>query len=264
MEKTTLGRYIREVMEIQGMSNSQLAKLVGVTEGTIRNLLKRGEDPSISSANPLVIRSVSEVLQLDLMYVFQLAGFVPENYKPMTYSPIAEYLAMSFDLLPPDQQRVLLGLLTTLQRENTISPDELNVLSQVIRELQKAHPMFIERKFNLRDKLGHAVGTFFDLLPEDRAARSIANRLKPLFRNDPDIVITEENVTAAANHPRGKIILRLLLPRKEIQRSIEQLYWLCHPSDTFGQEEETLSPEHQAGIRALWLLLVEQTGEKRG
>jgi hypothetical protein len=40
--------------------------------------------------------------------------------------------------------------------------------------------------------------------------------------------------------------------------------WLSHPSNTFGQEEETLSPEHQEGIRALWLMLAEQTGVELG
>jgi hypothetical protein len=134
----------------------------------------------------------------------------------------------------------------------------------VVRKLRKAHPMFIERKFNLRDEFGRVVGTFFDLLPEDRAARSIARRLEELFKNDATVVITPEKITQASTHPRGEVVLSLLLPRKEIQRSIERLYWLSHPSNTFGQEEETLSLEHQEGIRAMWLMLAEQTGVELG
>ncbi len=69
MDKSSFGAYLRTILEQRRMSGNQLAKAAGVTEGTIRNLLKQGEDSSVSSPHPLVLRSISEVLGLDLVRV---------------------------------------------------------------------------------------------------------------------------------------------------------------------------------------------------
>ena len=47
---------------------------------------------------------------------------------------------MSFDQLQPDGQRVLLGVLATLTGDASLSPDDINALSQAVRELRKAIP----------------------------------------------------------------------------------------------------------------------------
>lgn len=66
MREETLGGYVRTVMEQRGLNSNRLAQAAGVTEGTIRNLLKQQRDNSnVSSPHPLVLRAVSEALHLD-------------------------------------------------------------------------------------------------------------------------------------------------------------------------------------------------------
>jgi hypothetical protein len=90
------------------------------------------------------------------------------------------------------------------------------------------------------------------LLSDTQVVPSITRRLAALFKNEP---ITEEQVKAAALDPQGRIILNLLLPRKEIPNPLEKLYWLMFPNDTYGKQEQDISPEQQDGIRALWRIL---------
>jgi transcriptional regulator with XRE-family HTH domain len=255
MDNLSFGAYLRTLLEQRGMSGNQLAKAAGVTEGTIRNLLKQGEDPSVSSPHPLVLRSVSEVLGLDVVQVLQMLDYVPSDYRATPLSPIGEYVGLSFDQLPPDGQRVLLGVLTTLTGESSLSPDDINALAQSVRDLRKAYPMFIKRKFDVRDEVGRVVGSFFGMFSDAQLLHTITRRLSELFRNEPESVITEDRVRAAANHPHGRVLLNLLIPRKEIPNSLEKLYWLMFPNDTYGKQEQDISDEQQEGIRALWRIL---------
>ena len=92
MNNPSFGAYLRTILEQRGMSGNQLAKAAGVTEGTIRNLLKQGEDSSVSSPHPLVLRSMSEVLGLDVVRVLQMFDYVPSDYRATPLSPIGEYV----------------------------------------------------------------------------------------------------------------------------------------------------------------------------
>ena len=99
MDSPSFGAYLRTILEQRGMSGNQLAKAAGVTEGTIRNLLKQGEDSSVSNPHPLVLRSISEVLGLDVVQVLQMLDYVPSDYHATPLSPIGEYVGLSFDQL---------------------------------------------------------------------------------------------------------------------------------------------------------------------
>ena len=255
MGSPSFGAYLRTILEQRGMSGNQLAKAAGVTEGTIRNLLKQGEDSAVSSPHPLVLRSVSEVLGLDVVQVLQMLDYVPSDYHPTPLSSIGEYVGLSFDQLPPEGQRVLLGVLATLTGDGSLSPEDINALAQASRELRKAYPMFIERKFDVRDEFGRVVGSFFGMFSDTQLLHTISRRLRELFRNEPESVITEDRVRVAANHPHGRVLLNLLLPRKEISNPLEKLYWLTFPNDTYGKQEQDISAEQQEGIRALWRIL---------
>lgn len=253
-DKTSFGTYLRTILEQRGMSGNQLAKAAGVTEGTIRNLLKQGEDSSVSSPHPLVLRSVSEALDLDIVQVLQMLDYVPADYHRVTLSPIGEYVGSSFDQLKLDGQRVVLGVLASLTGENALQSDDINAIALAVRDLRAAHPMFIERKFDFRDEVSRSVGAVFGLFPDNQLAHSIGSRLAELFRDEPEKVITEDGIKAAAKHPHGRVILNLLLPRREITNPLEKLYWLTHPNDTYGKREENITEEQRQGIRALWRL----------
>jgi transcriptional regulator with XRE-family HTH domain len=242
-------------LEQRGMSGNQLAKASGVTEGTIRNLLKQGEDPVVSSPHPLVLRSISEVLGLDVVRVLQMLDYIPSDYRATPLSPIGEYVGLSFDQLQPDGQRVLLGVLATLTGDESLNPKAINALAQSVRELRKAYPMFIERRFDFRDEVGRTFGSFFGMFSDAQLLYTITRRLNELFQEEPENVITEERVRAAANHPHGRVVLNLLLPRKEIPNPLEKLYWLMFPNDTYGKQEQEISDKQQEGIRALWRIL---------
>ena len=53
----------------------------------------------------------------------------------------------------------------------------------------------------------------------------------------------------------GRVVLNLLLPRKEISNPLEKLYWLMFPNDTYSKQEQEISDEQQEGILALWRIL---------
>ena len=181
MDNLSFGAYLRTILEQRGMSGNQLAKAAGVTEGTIRNLLKQGEDAAVSSPHPLVLRSISEVLGLDVVRVLQMLDYVPSDYRATPLSPIGEYVGLSFDQLQPDGQRVLLGVLATLTGDESLSPKDINALAQSVRELRKAYPMFIERRFDFRDEVGRTFGSFFGMFSDVQLLHTITRRLNELF-----------------------------------------------------------------------------------
>ena len=164
-------------------------------------------------------------------------------------------MGSTFDQLRQGGQRVLLGVLVTLTGDTHLSPDDINALAQSVRDLRQSYPMFIERKFDFRDEVGRVVGSFFGMFSEAQLLHTITHRLSELFRNEPESLITEERVKAAANHPHGRVLLNLLLPRKEISNPLKKLYWLMFPNDTYGQQEQDISDDQQDGIRALWHIL---------
>lgn len=59
----------------------------------------------------------------------------------------------------------------------------------------------------------------------------------------------------ASKHPHGRVILNLLLPRREITNPLEKLYWLMFPNDTYGKREENITEAQRQGIRALWRVI---------
>jgi hypothetical protein len=79
---------------------------------------------------------------------------VTDNHQTRELSAIGEYIGLSFDQRLDDKRRVLLGVLASLTDGSGTNPDEINHLSQAVRELRKTHPIFIERKLDMRDEVG--------------------------------------------------------------------------------------------------------------
>jgi transcriptional regulator with XRE-family HTH domain len=251
----SFGSYLRTILDQRGMSGNQLAKAAGVTEGTIRNLLKQGEDPSVSSPHPLVLRAVCEALDLDHIRVLQMVEYIPAAYQPTALTPLAEVVGVQFDQLSAEGQRVVLSVLASLAATDGLTSDTIHTLAQAVRDLRRAHPMFIERRFDVRDALGRVVGNVFGMYATPHLLHSLESRLSELFREDPSITISQERIQAVAANAHARVVLNLLLPRKDIADPIEKLYWLVFPNDTYGTPEQEISEVQREGIRAFWHLL---------
>jgi len=254
---------IREAMDRRGMSNLGLAKAAGVSEGTIRNLLREEFDPDATGPKAHVLKQVAEILELDDLRVFQAAGYIRKDHLESHLSLRAEFLATRFDKLPADKQELLLGMLASLEKVSGIpSPsEEVRDVLDEIRKLRKQFPIFKERRFVLTDRLGRFLGSAFGKLTnetiEGMAEDAILSRLEMLFRRDLTQPLTRERIRQVLAHPHATVALNALLPHKNIPSNAEKLYWLIYPEN---KELEFLDQETLSAIEALWLLLVRVSG----
>lgn len=254
----TLGSYIRMILNERGMSGNMLAAASGVAESTIRSLLKQGEDASAPGPHPLVLRAVCDVLGLDHVRVFQMAGYIPLDYQPAHLSPSGEYVGLCFDAMTPDQQAMLLGLIASLDRSRQLplSGKRLEQLVQEVARLRQQYSLFRFHKLPVLDEIGRIAGNLLRSNPEDLYLDRIFLRLSALFHADPEPPITRAQIDRVIHHPNAGAVLNILLPRKEMRTSLEKFYWLIHPAGTYRTGIEALSEEDQAACRALWGLLM--------
>ena len=254
-----LHQMIREAMDRRGMSNNALAKAAGVSEGTIRNLLRDEVNPDATGPKAHVLKQVAEIMELDDLRVFQAAGYIRKDHLESHLTLQAEFLATRFDKLPADKQELLMGMLTSLEKVSGIaSPSETvqDVLDEV-RKLRKQYPLFQERRFVLTDRLGRFLGGAVGKLTNDTVETicegAVLDRLQVLFRRDLAQPITRDIVRRVVAHSNATVALNALLPHKNIPSNIEKLYWLIFPEN---KSIEDLDEETLRAIEALWLLLV--------
>ncbi|MCC7208145.1 MAG: hypothetical protein IT323_12625 [Anaerolineae bacterium] len=108
----TLGRFIADLMEVRGYNNSTLATAASTSESVIRNLLKHGIDKRARDPDPSTLRRVADALEVNALYLFRLAGYIPP--KANVNSARAEFLADAFDELSPEKQDAVMGVLEAL------------------------------------------------------------------------------------------------------------------------------------------------------
>lgn len=108
----TLGAFIAEQMRKQQHNNVSLAASAGVSEGVVRNLLKFGIDAGAKDPDARTLRRVADALGVDALKLFRLAGYVPPQRD--AFSVRAEYLAETFDELPPEKQDAVLGVIEAM------------------------------------------------------------------------------------------------------------------------------------------------------
>lgn len=108
----TLGEFITEMIEKQGYTNRSLASVAGVSESAVRNLLKFGIDAGAKDPDARTLRRVADALGVDALKLFRLAGYVPPQRD--AFSVRAEYLAETFDELPPEKQDAVLGVIEAM------------------------------------------------------------------------------------------------------------------------------------------------------
>ena len=256
-EQTGLSQLIREAMSRQNISGNMLAQAAGVSEGTIRNLLKENTDPDATGPQALVLKAVCTVLGLDEIRIFQAAGFLsPERLTPHV-SANAEYLAVRFDRLPPDKQELLMGMVESLEKLSGIETPggEVRDILEEVRQLRQSHPMYQEHRRVLTDRLGRffggALGKLTNQTVEDLALTSIVEQLQALYGNDPAQAATDPDlVFSVVNHPHATIALNALLPRKSISSNVEKLFWLIYPASEAPDEEK------KQAVKDLWAVLL--------
>ena len=108
----TLGAFIAEPMRKQQHNNVSLAASAGVSEGVVRNLLMFGIDAGAKDPDARTLRRVADALGVDALKLFRLAGYVPPQRD--AFSVRAEYLAETFDELPPEKQDAVLGVIEAM------------------------------------------------------------------------------------------------------------------------------------------------------
>ncbi|MHB8628402.1 MAG: helix-turn-helix domain-containing protein [Aggregatilineales bacterium] len=252
-----LSQIIREAMELQHISRNMLAQAAGVSEGTIRNLLK-DDEPGATGPQGLVLKAVCTVLHLDDIRVFQAAGFLSPDRLTSQLSIRAEILGMRFDRLPTDKQELLVSMLESLEKVSglpSVGP-EVDTVVEEVRKLRRKHPVFKERRVVLTDRLGrflgNALGKLTNETVEDITLTALVDQLRTLYRNDPtQLEISPESLRSVVNHPHSVIVLNTLLPRKNVPSNVEKLYWLTYPA------VETPNAEHHQAVKDLWDLLVQ-------
>jgi len=254
--QATLSQLIREAMSRQNISGNMLAQAAGVSEGTIRNLLRENTDPDATGPQALVLRAVCSVLGLDEIRVFQSAGFLSPDRLTPHISANAEYLAVRFDRLPQDKQELLMGMVESLEKLSGIdSPgSEVREILEAVRQLRQAHPIFQEHRRAITDRLGRffggALGKLTNQTVEDLALSSVVDQLRTLYSDDPAYTaIDPDLMLRVANDPQAVIALNALLPRKNIVSNVEKLFWLMYPAS------ESPTAENQQAVKDLWEIL---------
>lgn len=111
-QHNTLGQLIADLMNQKNHSNRSLAAVAGVSDTAIRNLLKFGLEANAKDPDARTLRRVADALGVDALKLFRLAGYVPPQRD--AFSVRAEYLAETFDELPPEKQDAVLGVIEAM------------------------------------------------------------------------------------------------------------------------------------------------------
>src|SRR5579864_411044 len=256
-KEVLLSQIIREAMDRQNFSGNMLAQAAGVSEGTIRNLLKETSDPDAAGPQAVVLRAVCNVLDLDEIRVFQAAGFLSPDRLTPHISTNAEYLALRFDQLPADKQELLMGMLESLEKLSRIQAPgvEVRELLEEVRQLRQKYPMYKEHRLAITDRLGRffggALGKLTNQTVEDLALASVVEQLRALYSDEPAPAMIDHGViVGVVNHPHVTVVLNALLPRKNIPSNVEKLFWLIYPAS------ETPEAEKKQAAKDLWELLL--------
>ncbi len=116
MQNQTLGEFLEHALQQRGMSANQLSELAGISQGTVRNLLKQGDTESVPGPHPKKLKAVCEVLNLDQVKVFQLAGYISPDDSDVFQAEDehSQSIIDLFAMLSPDKQATTLAQLTEL------------------------------------------------------------------------------------------------------------------------------------------------------
>ena len=260
-EMPTLGQFIRNAMTDQQLSLNKLAEAAGVGVSTIANLLNQGTQHAHSGIHPLVLRKVAEVLDLDQVLLFQVAGYLAAEDIEHPLSLEATYLAVCFDTLATEQQRLLLDMTHSLMSSSGIPRRGVRIRELLTQAelLRQQHPLFRQYPFGIRREMGRIIGNLTHTTTREILMSGVTERIQGALQTDsPPRLISAYEIEQTLRSPDVAIVLNALLPRKEIPTSPEKLYWLVHDSQTAGRRLADLPQRYEPyreAIRDLWKLL---------
>jgi len=260
-EMPTLGQFIRNAMTDQQLSLNKLAEAAGVGVSTIANLLNQGTQHAHSGIHPLVLRKVAEVLDLDQVLLFQVAGYLAAEDIEHPLSLEATYLAVCFDTLSTEQQRLLLDMTHSLMASSGIPRRGVRIRELLTQAelLRQQHPLFRQYPFGIRREMGRIIGNLTHTTTREILMSGVTERIQGALQTDsPPRLISAYEIEQTLRSPDVAIVLNALLPRKEIPTSPEKLYWLVHDSQTAGRRLADLPQRYEPyreAIRDLWKLL---------
>ncbi|GIK64967.1 MAG: hypothetical protein BroJett018_27610 [Chloroflexota bacterium] len=232
----TLGGFLRRTLDTQQISNNILAQSTGIAEGTVRNLLRYGIDADAPAPHPHTLRAVAEFLHLNPTHLFRLAGYITDEDVLSHLSPVAEYVGQRFDVLRPDQQKMVLDILGTLEKSNGLPNYGAVILDSIAagKTLRQRHLTRLEW---LDLKISDLLGIRTDQL----MLNGIQRRLQDLF---PGEAFTPDDIQKVADHPVAMAIMSVLLPRKDLPRGLDKLFYLTW----FDQDREVPAATRDAII----------------
>lgn len=108
----TLGQFIADLMSRTKHTNRSLAAAAGVSESAVRNLLRFGIDNKAKDPDARTLTKIAHALGVDAIRLFRLAGYIPPE--SAAQSVRADYLAETFDELPPEKQDAVLSVLEAM------------------------------------------------------------------------------------------------------------------------------------------------------
>jgi len=260
-EMPTLGQFIRNAMTDQQLSLNKLAEAAGVGVSTIANLLNQGTQHAHSGIHPFVLRKVAEVLDLDQVLLFQVAGYLAAEDIEHPLSLEATYLAVCFDTLSTEQQRLLLDMTHSLMASSGIPRRGVRIRELLTQAelLRQQHPLFRQYPFGIRREMGRIIGNLTHTTTREILMSGVTERIQGALQTDsPPRLISAYEIEQTLRSPDVAIVLNALLPRKEIPTSPEKLYWLVHDSQTAGRRLADLPQRYEPyreAIRDLWKLL---------
>lgn len=260
-EMPTLGQFIRNAMTAQKLSINKLAEVAGVGVSTIANLLDQGTQQAQSGVHPLVLRKVAEVLNLDQVLLFQIAGYIADQDIAYPLSPSATYLAACFDRLPAAQQCLLLDMTHSLMTTTGVLNHTNRILELLnhLEILRQQHPLFRDHPFGIRREMGRIIGNLTRTTTHAVLISGVTERIQGALQIDTSpALINAQEIEQTLRHPDVTLLLNALLPRKEIPSNLEKLYWLMHHSDTAGRRLTDLPQRYEPyreAIHDLWKLL---------
>src|SRR5258708_17272576 len=148
----SLGRLVTRAMKVNGLNNSELAKLTGFSDTTIGYLKRFGVDPKSPVPTVQLLVAVSNIVSLHPVRVLQMAGHLPTSAYS-TVGALGEYTGLRFEGLPLMLQTRLLESLGELEKEAGLEP-----LGDVVRRFSPEAEVLGVKRARLNERVGAAVG----------------------------------------------------------------------------------------------------------
>jgi transcriptional regulator with XRE-family HTH domain len=238
--EATLGGFLKRILDERAISGTLLATAAGIAEGSVRNLLKFGLKPDAPAPNPQTLRAVAEYLDINPVYLFQLAGYIRADDLDLPLGPLGLYVGQRVEALAPPQQTMLLDMLATLAQSGETSRQSAAILAHL-----PASKTLRQRHLTWLQEVDRRIGRLLRLGTESLYVSSIQRRLAALGET-----VAADQILAIARHPVCMALLSVLLPRKDIPTGLEKLYYL-----TYFNEDMEIQAEEKRAIMETWHVL---------